>query len=143
MSDVKALFRYPTSLFIFVDCNKLLSAGLVLISFSSFPRQIVHGSGISNILGSPRQLQCYNFLFQCLGSTHDLLCSSEELASLLQLYSLKHSKLRLTNFTAAAALGDHLMALASPKHWSLLLQLGFTNNLSQALFMVPSLNSFA
>jgi len=32
--------------------------------------------------------------------------------------------------TAAAVLGDHPMVLASPIHWGLLLQLGFTSSLS-------------
>jgi hypothetical protein len=40
-----------------------------------------------NILGSPRPLQCYSFLFQCLGSTLNL-GSSKGLASLLQLCPL-------------------------------------------------------
>jgi hypothetical protein len=35
------------------------------------------------------------------------------------------------------------MVLASPNHWGLLLQLGFTNSFSQALFMMPNLNFFA
>jgi hypothetical protein len=60
---------------------------LVPFPVSSFPQQITHGFGISNILGSPRQLQCYHFLFQCLGYTHDL-GSFKELVSLLQLCPL-------------------------------------------------------
>jgi hypothetical protein len=48
----------------------------------------------------------------------------------------------LIHSTAAAVLGDHPMALASPIHCALPLQLSFTNSLSKALFMVPSLNSF-
>jgi hypothetical protein len=37
----------------------------------SFPQQKSHASGILNILGTPRQLQYYSFLLQCLGSTYD------------------------------------------------------------------------
>jgi hypothetical protein len=44
---------------------------------------------------------------------------------------------------SAAVLGDHPMVLASPTHCGLPLQLGFTNSLSEALFMVSSLNSFS
>jgi hypothetical protein len=83
-------------------------------------------------------------MFQCLGSTYDLLGSSKGLASLLQLCPLEHSKLRMIHSTVTAAvLGDHPMVLASPIHWGLLLQRGFTYRLSQALLMVPSLKSFA
>jgi hypothetical protein len=45
--------------------------------------------------------------------------------------------------TAAAVFGDHPMVLATPINWGLLLQLGFTNSLSWALFMIPNLNFFA
>ena len=55
------------SFFIFVDCNKLLSPGLVPLPVSSFPQHVSHGSGIFNIFESPRQFQCYSFFFQCLG----------------------------------------------------------------------------
>ena len=55
------------SFFIFVDCNKLLSPGLVLLLVISFPQHASHGFGIFNIFESPRQFQCYSFLFQCLG----------------------------------------------------------------------------
>jgi hypothetical protein len=41
--------------------------------------------------------------------------------------------------TLAAALSDHHMVLASPIHWDLQLQLGFSNNISQALFIVTSI----
>jgi hypothetical protein len=56
MSDVKALFRSATP-FWFVDCNSILSLWLVPLSVSRFPQQIAHCHSISNILGSPRQLQ--------------------------------------------------------------------------------------
>lgn len=52
---------------IFVDCTKLLSPGLVPFPVISFPQHVSHGSGIFNIFESPRQFQCYSFLFQCLG----------------------------------------------------------------------------
>ena len=39
MSDVKVLFRSPTP-FSFVDCNTLLSLGLVPFFVSSFPQQV-------------------------------------------------------------------------------------------------------
>lgn len=55
-------------------------------SVSCFPQQISHSSGISNTLGSWRQLQLNILLFQCLGCTHKLLGSSEGLGSLLQLF---------------------------------------------------------
>ena len=38
----------------FVDCNKILSSGLIPLPLCSFPQQISYGSGISKILGSPR-----------------------------------------------------------------------------------------
>jgi hypothetical protein len=69
---------------IFVDCNKLLSPGLVPLPVSSLPQQVTLGSEIFSSFGSPRQFQCYSF-FQCLGSTHDLLGASKGLVSLLQL----------------------------------------------------------
>ena len=59
--------QISNSFFIFVDCNKLLSPGLVPLPVSSFPQHVSHGSGIFNIFESPRQFQCYSFLFQCLG----------------------------------------------------------------------------
>ena len=37
---------------------------------------------------------------------------------------------------------DQPKILAYPIHWGLLLQLGFTNRLSYAFFMIPSFNSF-
>jgi hypothetical protein len=43
----------------------------------------------------------------------------------------------------AAVLGDHLMVLTSPIHRGVPLQLGFTNSLSEALFMALSLKYFA
>ena len=46
------------------------------------------GSGITNILGNPRQLQLFSFWVQCVGSTHNLLGFSKELESQLQLYPL-------------------------------------------------------
>ena len=64
--------QISNSFFIFVNCNRLLFPGLVSLSVSSFPHQVAHGSGILNIFGSSRQLQCY-FLFQWLESTHHLL----------------------------------------------------------------------
>lgn len=51
MSDVKTLFKSPTP-FSFVDCDILLSLGLVLLPASSFPWQVSHNS---SILESPRQ----------------------------------------------------------------------------------------
>ena len=54
MSDINALFRSTTS-FSFVVCNKLLSLGLLPLPVSSFSWQVSLGSGISNLLGSPRQ----------------------------------------------------------------------------------------
>ena len=53
--------------FISENCNKLLSPGLVPLPVSSFPQHVSHASGIFNIFESPRQFQCYSFLFQCLG----------------------------------------------------------------------------
>ena len=50
MSDVKALFSSLIP-FSFVDCNTLLSLGLVPLSVSSFPWQVSHNSGIYNIFG--------------------------------------------------------------------------------------------
>ena len=49
------------------------------------------------------------------------------------------------HFTTAAVLGGCHMVLVAPNHWGFLLHLDctFTNSLSQALFMVPSLNFFA
>jgi hypothetical protein len=106
--DVNMVFRVPTpfSSFFFY-CNKFLSPGIILLSVSNFPQQIVQGSDISNILGSPRQLQFHNFLFKWLGSTQDLLGSSNGLCL------LQHSKFRLIHSTAAAILGDH------PMYWHL------------------------
>jgi hypothetical protein len=49
----------------------------------------------------------------------------------------------LIHSTAAAILGDHPMVLASPLLGGLSLQLDFTKGLSEALFTVPSLRSFA
>ena len=54
MSDAKPLFRSPTPVG-FVDGNILLSLGLVPHPILGFSWQISHGSGISSILGSPRQ----------------------------------------------------------------------------------------
>ena len=54
MFDVRILFRSPT-LFSVVNCNTLLSLGLVPRPVSSSPQQVSHGSCISNILGSLRQ----------------------------------------------------------------------------------------
>ena len=85
--------QISNSFFIFVDCKHLLSPWLVPLPVSSFPQQIGHGSGILNILRSPMQLQCYNILFQCLKSTHDLLASRKGLVSLCTFCPLLHSKL--------------------------------------------------
>ena len=52
--DVKMLFRSPRP-FSFADCSTLLSCGLVPLPVSSSPWQVSHNSGISNILGFPRQ----------------------------------------------------------------------------------------
>lgn len=57
MSNV---FRAPIP-FNCVDCNTLLSHGMVPLPVSSFLQQISHDSGISNILGSPRK---YRLLLQ-------------------------------------------------------------------------------
>ena len=107
--------------------------GLVLLPVISFLQQIACGSGISKIL-----ILQGNFS-DIAPSTHELLGSSNGLASLLQLCTLWHSKLRLIFSTLAAALSDHHMVLASPIHWDLQLQLGFSNNISQALFIVPNI----
>lgn len=120
------------AIFIFVYC-KLLFPGLVLLPVISFLQQIACGSGISKIL-----ILQGNFS-DIAPSTHELLGSSNGLASLLQLCTLWHSKLRLIFSTLAAALSDHHMVLASPIHWDLQLQLGFSNNISQALFIVPNI----
>ena len=77
--------------------------------------QAFHDSGISNILGSPRQ--CYNFLFRCLRSTLNLLDSSKGLASLCRLCSLSHSKLKLIHSTVDIVHGDYPIVLASQIHW--------------------------
>ena len=67
MSDVKMFFRSPTP-FSFVDCNTLLSLGLVPLPVSSSPWQVSHGSGISNILGSPRQSRLHLHSFSTMAS---------------------------------------------------------------------------
>ena len=113
MTDIKAVFRSPL-LFIFVDCTKLLSPELVSLPVSSFPQQISHGSDISNILRSPRQLQLYTFLFQWLRSTHDLLGSSMGLGH----FSIPAFCSTLVSdwlqSTAAAVISGHPMGQASP-----------------------------
>lgn len=68
--------------------NKRHALGLVPLPVSCIPQQVSHGSDISNILGYPRQLQLYSFLFQSLGSTHNVLVSSKGLASLLSSLAL-------------------------------------------------------
>ena len=45
--------------------------------------------------------------------------------------------------TATAILSDHFVVKISLIQWRLLLQLDYTNKLSQDLFMVPFLNFFA
>jgi hypothetical protein len=117
--------------FIFVDCNRLLSPGLVPLPVSSFPHHVSNGSVIFSIFGSPRQFPCYSFLFQCLGfhlifwappkGWHHF--SSSALYSTLSLCWLIHSNM-------AAVLGDYPMVLTSPIHWGIPFQLGFTNSLS-------------
>ena len=107
------------SFFIFVDCNKLLSPGLVPLPVSSFPQEIAHSSGIWNILESPRQLQCYSFMFQYLWSIYDLLGSSKGLVSLLQLCLCCTLSSGWSIPTETAVLGDLPMVLASPIHWGL------------------------
>ena len=72
------------TIFIVVDCNKLLSLELVPLLVSIFPWHVSHGSGIIDILGSLKQI---NFSF-IVGSTEDLQGSFIELASLLQLCPL-------------------------------------------------------
>ena len=113
--------QIPKGIFIFVYC-KLLSPGLVLLPVISFLLRLACGSGISKIL-----ILQGNFS-DIAPSTHELLGSSNGLASLLQLCTLWHSKLRLIFSTLAAVLGDHPMVLASPIHWGVPLQLGITNN---------------
>ena len=107
------------SFFIFVDCNKLLSPGLVPLPVSSFPQHVSHSSGIFNIFEPPRQFQCYSFLCQCLGSTLDLLGSSKGLVSLLQLCLCCTLSSGWSIPTETAVLGDLPMVLASPIHWGL------------------------
>jgi hypothetical protein len=60
MPDVKMVFRSPTP-FSFVDCYTTLSLCVVPHPISSFPWQISHSSGISNVLASPRQPQNHSF----------------------------------------------------------------------------------
>ena len=43
MTDIKEVSRSTTLFFIFVECNRLLSAGLVLLPVSSYPQQISYG----------------------------------------------------------------------------------------------------
>jgi hypothetical protein len=50
----RGLFRSLTP-FSFVDCNTLLSLGLIPLPVSSFPRQVPHDSSMPNIWGSPRR----------------------------------------------------------------------------------------
>ena len=72
--------------FSFVGCNNVFLLGwlhsLLAPLLSRYPRDG------SNILGYSRKLQLYSFLFQCLGSTYDLLGSSKGLGSHLQLCPL-------------------------------------------------------
>jgi hypothetical protein len=117
----------PT-LFTFVNCNIITSLGLDPLSFSSFLQKVSHGSGISHIWGSPRQSQHFSFLFQCLGSTHNLLGSSKGHISNSGLCSTPGSG-RLHS-TAVVVLGGYPMVLTSPNHWGFSLQQGITNSLS-------------
>lgn len=52
MSDIQVFFR-PFTPSGFVDCHRLVSLGLVPLPVSTFPWQVPHSSGISNIVGSP------------------------------------------------------------------------------------------
>ena len=58
-SDVKAVFRSPTPFSSLLTATNLFLLGGVPVPFSSFSQQIAHGSGISNILGSPRQCEVW------------------------------------------------------------------------------------
>ena len=83
VSNLKVLFISSSSIS-FVDYNTLLSLGLDPFPVKNVPWQVSHGSGIFNILMSPRQLQFHSFLFQCLGSIRDLLASPKGLESPFQ-----------------------------------------------------------
>jgi hypothetical protein len=114
--------------------NTFLSLGLALLPVSSFSQQVVHGSGISGILGYPRQFELYRILFQRLGSTHDLLGSSKrtwvtspDLPS-AALQNLVDSTPLLLLFSVVLVL--EIILLESPILWDLPLQLSFTNSLS-------------
>jgi hypothetical protein len=88
MSDVKAVFRYPKPFSSLLTATIFFLLGWSQLPIHSFPQENSHDSDISNILGSPRKLNFYSFLFQCLRSTHDPLGSSKGLLSLLQLCPL-------------------------------------------------------
>ena len=115
--------QISNSFFIFVDCNKPLSSGLVPLPVSSFPQQIIHGSGISKSWGLQGN---FNVIASCFSVW--IQTWSKELVLLLQLSPLWHSKLRFIHSTAAAVLGDHPMVLVSPICWGILLQVGFINS---------------
>ena len=77
MSHVKALFRSTTP-FRDLDCSILLSLALSSLPISSFPQQVSHGSGISNILESPWQasLQLFSYFSpSCRDTPHTSLAS--------------------------------------------------------------------
>ena len=132
-SNIKTSWANSASLcltpFSFVDCNTILSPGLVPLLFSSFSWQVSHSFGISKILGSSRQLQLHRLLFQCQGSNMIFWGSPK---GLIHTYSmvLGSSRVWLTPqpvlmlFFVVVPWYWHL-----PICWCLLLQLGFTNSL--------------
>jgi hypothetical protein len=142
MLDVK-VFLISITPFSFIGCNELLSLGLVPLPVSIFPQQqfmalaFLTSWGIQsnlNFTASFSKILDPHMVFQAIpkGLGHfsrSVLCSTVGSGSL--------------HYTAAAIYGGHPMVLSSPILWGLLLQLGFTNSLLQALFMMPSLNFFA
>lgn len=74
---------------------------------------------------------------------HDLLGSSKNLGHFSSSSLCSTSGSGWLHSNVAAVPGGHPMVLTSPICWSLLMQLGFTNNLSEALFIVSSLSFFA
>ena len=76
--DVKMLFRSPTS-FSSVDCNRLLSLGLVLLPVSGFPGEISHDFITFYLLGLQGNL---GFIFTDSGTgvldLHPLILASQK-----------------------------------------------------------------
>jgi hypothetical protein len=140
MSKYSSDFQLHSSLL--TATNFFFSLGLIALSVSSFPQQVFHSYGISNILGYPRQLQIYWFMFRCLGYSYDFLGSAKWLESLLQICLLKHCRLWLTPIKCFCCCSQWL--LVSLIHCYLLLQLGFTyrhsswEKASSSLFMEHS-----